>query len=239
MVGVQRRQSHPKSVTPSVPWGGKSVYVWLLDGTPSAIPPAAKRLGVSSVLVKSSDGPRWLGQLERCTSPFHDAGLTLGAWAYCYPTNITEQSDLIHRALSMADYLVIDAEVEFETAANGSHLASLLMEAVSDVKGKIGFTSFSIPSLHPHFPWQAFASGVSFAMPQCYWSEQGVTPQRSYTKGIDGYKGFGLPIVPVGECQGKATPSEIQEFVSLSAANPGVSFWEWYEASQSQLAAIG
>lgn len=213
------------------------MYVWELKGPPDKLAQQARMHGLSSVIVKSSDGDRWLAQIDQC-GEVKKLGMALGAWAYCYPSNILGQAELIKRALTIADYAVLDVEIEFEVSPNGARLATQLVDALADYKDRIGFTSFSIPSLHPHFPWREFSAGVSFSMPQCYWCEQGTTPQNSYTRGVTQYEKFGVPIVPVGECQGGATPAEIAQFVSLCKNEAGVSFWEWYEATPEQVAAI-
>ncbi|MHB1937052.1 MAG: hypothetical protein ACYCOR_10760 [Acidobacteriaceae bacterium] len=213
------------------------MYVWELKGPPDQLAHQAYLHNLDSLIVKSSDGDRWLAQIEQC-SEVQKLGMSLGAWAYCYPSNILGQADLIKRALTIADYAVLDVEIEFEVSPNGAKLATQLVDALADYKDRIGFTSFSIPSLHPHFPWVEFSAGVSFAMPQCYWVEQGTTPANSYYRGVTQYAKFDLPIIPVGECQGNATPEQIAQFSALCKNNVGVSFWEWYEATPQQLAAI-
>lgn len=224
--------------TTKVPWGGLSAYVWILSPNVAALATSAKKYGVESLIVKSSDGPRWLGSLERC-GPIKEAGLRLGAWAYCYPAPLAPQITLLERALEMADYLVLDVEIEFQNSKIGAGAAKELVAALAPHKDRLGFTSFASTRLHQSFPYREFANGCAFSMPQCYWAQEGVSVERAFSVGVDSYRALGLPVVPIGDCGKGAQPGDIEEFSRLASSLPGCSWWEWYEADGAQMAALG
>lgn len=140
------------------------------------------------------------------------------------------------------DWLVIDAEVEYESTS-GAAMATALFNALaaSSIAGAtFGYSSFGIPSYHTAFPWGVFSAHCQVAMPQVYWGEFGLAPAAALSKSLSDCASYGLPVAPAGQCYGSVTADEILAFgaTAVDAGLPGISFWSWQHASDALFEAI-
>lgn len=230
------------------PWQGKHMWIWVLDkvGTPDKVSEDSLRLGLSGVLIKAWDGylaGRFLEQLSSMVKPAHDLGLIVGAWGYSYGNNISGEVQAMKQALDAgADWLVIDAETEYETP-RGPEKAIALAKALKETLKQdvpLGYTTFAIPRYHPRFPYREFSSFCAVCLPQIYWEIMGMPLDQAINLSITGLSSYGLPIAPVGQSFGPVTPAEISAFASACKAHnlEGISYFSWQDASAPQLDAI-
>src|SRR5207245_692619 len=95
---------------------GTGMWIWYVGrssgGDLAAIVARAKRYGVGTLFVKSSDGRTWWQQFStQLLRRLKAAGLRVCAWQYVYGDSPVAEADLGARAAQTgADCLVIDAE---------------------------------------------------------------------------------------------------------------------------------
>ncbi|MGI6620631.1 MAG: hypothetical protein ACOX35_04165 [Bacillota bacterium] len=234
---------------PTHPWEGKHIWIWMLSqaGPLEHLIRRAVNMGLSGLLVKAWDGGTsglFLEQLQQLAGPAHDAGLVVGAWGYSYGNNISGEVKAMRKALDAgADWLVIDAEKEYESR-EGKHKALELGLQLTRAIGTdlpLGYTTFALPQYHENFPYAEFSSFCSVCLPQVYWGAMNIPLEEAFAlclRALDKYK---LPLAPVGQCYGKVTPDEIVRFAELAWANGlrGISYYDWQHASEAQLEAVG
>ncbi|OAT84846.1 hypothetical protein [Desulfotomaculum copahuensis] len=229
----------------SEPWRGKYVWIWQLDqsGEPRQIITRALGMGLTGLLVKGWDGSRYWPQIGSIAGPAHDAGLLVGAWGYSYGTDPRGEAKAAAQAVAAgADWLVVDAEEEYEKPA-GADMATRLGTAFRNIFSGIpvGYTSFGIPDLHPEFPWDEFSRWCDAVLPQVYWGLFKMTPEVALSRCLAGLKQFYKPVVPAGQCYGEVATDEIVRFGRLAenAGLPGISYYDWQHARSVQLEAVG
>lgn len=216
-------------------------------GPPGHIVRRAVDLKLSGLLVKAWDGGTsglFLDQLEQVLGPAHDAGLLVGAWGYSYGNNISGEVRAMQRALRAgADWLVIDAEDEYESREGGKRALSLGLELTRNLGPKVslGYTTFALSQYHDTFPYAEFSSFCSVCLPQIYWGLMGFPLDEAFGMTLRGLAKHRLPVAPVGQCYGEVAPGEIIRFSELARVNdlPGISYYSWQHASESQLTAVG
>lgn len=232
----------------TAPWEGKQMWIWELDkvlgGSPPAIINAAKSMGLTGLLVKAWDSVNYWSQFDRIAAPARAVGLTMGAWGYSYGNKIAGEITAMERAVTAgADWLVIDAEIEYESGA-GNTMANTLFAAIAASSSlsslKLGYSSFGIPSYHSSFPWSTFSARCHAALPQVYWGDFNMAPARALAKCLSECSSYGLPVAPVGQSYGPVMPEEITAFgaAAKTAGCSGISFWSWQHATDAMLTAI-
>jgi hypothetical protein len=227
------------------PWEGKQIWIWELDrsGPVDQVVSQAVSLGLAGLIVKGWDGAAFWPQIGEVAKGAHAAGLIVCAWGYSYGRDPAGEAVAARQAVAAgADWLVIDAEAEYEGAA-GPAMADGLKAAFQGQFGHavpIAYTSFGLPEYHSGFPFASFA-WCSVALPQVYWGEWGLSAVPALTSSLAGYRRFGLPVAPVGQLYGSVAARDIMSFlqVAANASCPGVSFFNWQEAGPGNLAAVG
>lgn len=224
----------------SKPWEEKQVWIWEIEqcagGDTGAIVTAAGAMGLSGLIVKAWDGANYWSQIERIVGPARKAGLTVGAWGYSYGQNIQGEIGAMQRAAAVdPDWLVIDAEIEYESA-NGGAMATSLFNALgagSLNRAVLGYSSFALPEYHPQFPYDVFDKHCQVALPQVYWGEMRMAPTAALERCRSEHTRYQLPVAPVGQCYGSVSPEEILAFgtAAKSARLPGISFWSLQHAT--------
>ncbi len=231
------------------PWDGKHVWIWILSqaGPPNHIVRRAVDMGLSGLLVKAWDGGTsglFLDQLKQMIEPAHNAGLSIGAWGYSYGNNIVGEAKAMQKALDAgADWLIIDAEHEYESREGKSKALKLGLE-VTRVIGTgvaLGYSTFALPQYHDNFPYPEFSSFCSVCLPQVYWGLMSFSLDEAFAMCLRGLAKYKLPVAPVGQCYGTVSPGEIVRFSELARANnlQGISYYDWQHASEAQLDAVG
>jgi len=229
------------------PWDGKQFWIWELDqcsgGDVGAIVAAAKSAGLSGLIVKAWDGSNYWSQIERIVGPARKAGLAVGAWGYSYGQNIQGEAGAMQRAVAAGpDWLVIDAEIEYESATGRAAATALFdaLEAASLSNCLLAYTTFALPEYHPQFPYDLFSRHCQVALPQVYWGDMGMAPDAALKRCLSAHAGYGLPVAPVGQSYGAVTQAEILTFGNIAESSrvPGISFWSWQHATGAMCEAI-
>ncbi len=231
------------------PWEGKHIWIWILTqaGPPDHIIRRAVNMGLSGLLVKAWDGGTsglFLDQFKQIIQPARDAGLIIGAWGYSYGNNIAGEGKAMLKAVNAgADWLVIDAEHEYEGREGRNKALELGIEATRVIGNQVplGYTTFALPQYHDTFPYREFSSFCSVCLPQVYWGLMNLSLDEVFAMCLRGLEKFKLPIAPVGQSYGEVTPGEIIRFSKLAKANnlEGISYYDWQHATEAQLDAVG
>jgi peptidoglycan hydrolase-like protein with peptidoglycan-binding domain len=248
----------PKVIVPvpSAPSGGVSsgtaldgqgMWIWYVSqssgGSVPAIIARAKAAGVSTVFVKSSDGPSnyWSQFSPQLVAEMHAAGLKICAWQYVYGTNPAGEAALGAEAVANgADCLVIDAESEYE-----GHYAAA-QTYIKDLRAKIGaayplaLASFPYVSYHESFPYSVFLGpeGAQYNAPQMYWKAIGDSVDTVYANTYIANRMYGRQIFPLGQTYENVSASDLLRFreEAVDYGATGWSFWDWQETSSAQWA---
>lgn len=229
------------------PWFGKHMWIWQLEecegGNVAAIIARAEDLGLTGLMVKAWDGGSYWSQFEQIAAAAKGAGLVMGAWGYSYGNNISGEVNSMERAVAAgADWLIIDAEAEYESQAGKDKALSLFRSlSVSSVNGiTLGYSSYAFTDLHTLFPYGVFSSFCNVALPQVYWGEFRMLPDMALNKSLQTYQQYNLPVAPVGQSYGSVTPDEILAFGKKAGdlGLPGISSWSWQHATNEMMSAI-
>ncbi|MDF9409342.1 MAG: hypothetical protein A4E52_00310 [Pelotomaculum sp. PtaB.Bin013] len=223
------------------PWEGKHIWIWELElcGAPQNVVNKAVALDLAGLLIKGWDGSNYWPQIESIVEKAHNAGLIIGAWGYSYGTNPSGEAEAARRCLAAgADWLVIDAEAEYEQYPSR---AQAVLKAFRLLGAPLGYSSFGIPSYHTGFPWQIFSEACAVAIPQVYWGDFGMTVDRALSSSLNGLMTYGLPVAPAGQLYDNVTADAIIRFADIckNAGLPGISYWSWQHADETKLAAVG
>lgn len=261
---------------------GKGDWIWEMLSCESALGVNSvqgvidheKSRGMGWITVKCGDGNSIWGQFNAdLVNRAHTAGLKIFGWAYAYggghdpygPSTVAGETAVAKNALSLgADGFIIDAESEYEAlgASSGAAAATQYCQGIRAAYPDtfLAYAPFPIISYHSAFPYVAFGKYCDAAMPQDYWTDIGVTPQRMVswmdsewsTAEVSwinsGHADSVKPIVPIGQAFGGTPGSEITAFVNLLKTDPtpssisgfgGVSFWSCQHHNADEWNAIG
>ena len=162
------------------------MWIWYVSrssgGDPARIARKARRRGIETVYIKSSDGSSSWSQFSRgLVSYLHARGLRVCAWQFVYGIHPGAEARRGAEAVRKgADCLVVDAESTYE----GRYAAA--DKYVDKLRRKIGgrfptaLTSFPFVDYHPGLPYSVFLGpgGVRYNLPQLYWHTIGVRRRR-------------------------------------------------------------
>jgi len=220
---------------------GRGMWIWYISrsagGTLSSIVSTARSYGVSTLIIKSSDGPTMWSQFNSSVvSTLHAAGLRVCAWQYLYGNHPLLEAQVGAQAVhDGADCLVIDAESEYE----GKYVAA--QSYITQLRKLIGqsypvaLAGFPYVDYHPGFPYSVFLGpgGAQYNSPQMYWMDIGTTVTNVYAHTY-AYNGvYGRAIDPLGQVYQNPPLGQLIRFRQLSRTYgaAGVSWWDWQEAS--------
>ena len=227
---------------------GDGMWIWYVSqssgGTVKSIAARAKKSGIETVFIKSSDGRNYWSQFNSSfVQSLKAKGLKVCAWQYVYGRNPWPEAGNGSRAAKAgADCLVIDAEAEYE----GKYAAaSTYMTRLRKLVGKrfpIGLAGFPYVDYHPAYPYSVFLGpgGAQFNVPQMYWKAIGVSVDFifSHTYLYNGI--YSRPIAPLGQTYQSPSSSELIRFRDLASAYgaPGLSWWSWQSTGSTGWAAL-
>jgi Putative peptidoglycan binding domain len=230
------------------PLAGRAMWIWELPytngGNLSSIIASAKRYGVGTLLIKSSDGTsEWSQFTPQLVSALHANGLRVCAWQYVYGSHpVTEAYMGAAAVRDGADCLVIDAESEYE----GKYIAA--QSYIGRLRKLIGFgyplalAGFPYIDYHPGFPYSVFLGpgGAQFNAPQMYWKDIGVSVDAVFAHTYSYNLIYGRPIYPLGQVYSRPPVRQIVRFRQLSRAYgaSGLSWWDWQEATDADWIAV-
>ena len=223
---------------------GQWLWVWEVSasGGIDAIIAQAKATKMTGLIIKSFDGDAVWTQFSDSANAVKAAGLRLGAWGYVYNTNLAQTAVAAKAAITAgAEFVVFDAEIEFETpqgAADAKSLGGYARALMPDVT--IGYTTFALPDDHTQFPYAQFSQWCDFAMPQVYWADAGMQPQAMLGASVQQLSGYGKRIFPVGQAYVPAAAVEVAEFGAACAEHwiEGVSWWDAQSSTPELQAAV-
>lgn len=249
------RKLHPPPPPPSQPtpapiepapsgtaFDGQGMWIWYLSksdgGNLAELAEQAHAAGVTTVFVKSSDGPEnyWSQFSPELVSQLHEAGLKVCAWQFVYGTNPIGEANLGAKAVSAgADCLVIDAESTYEGRYGAAQRYIRSLREQIGQSYPVGLASFPYVDYHESFPYSVFLGpeGAQFNVPQMYWKDIGTSVAEVYVHTYEQNLVYERPIMPLGQTYSKPSNGELVAFRSLASAygSSGLSFWDWQETT--------
>jgi Putative peptidoglycan binding domain len=225
----------------SDPLSGRGMWIWYVSrssgGTASSIAATARQYGVSTVMIKSGDGPNMWSQFNRSlVSTLHADGLRVCAWQYVYGNHPLGEAHVGFQAAQVgADCLIIDAEGEYE----GKYIAA--QSYISWLRHLVGqsypvaLAGFPYVDYHPGFPYSVFLGpgGAQYNWPQMYWKDIGTSVGGVYEHTYTYNQVYERAIDPLGQVSENPPMGQIIRFRQLSRTYgaAGVSWWDWQQAS--------
>jgi Putative peptidoglycan binding domain len=220
---------------------GRGMWIWYVSrsagGTLSSIIATARHYGVSTLVIKSSDGPTMWSQFNpSVVSTLHAAGLHVCAWQYVYGNHPLEETQVGAQAVrDGADCLEIDAESEYE----GKYVAA--QSYITQLRKLIGpnypvaLAGFPYVDYHPGFPYSVFLGpgGAQYNSPQMYWVDIGTSVNNVYAHTYAYNDVYERPIDPLGQVYENPPLGQLIRFRQLSRTYgaAGVSWWDWQQAT--------
>lgn len=228
---------------------GHGMWIWELSrvegGDITALVNRARAAGISTVFVKSSDGPasRWPQFNPQLVAALHANGIRACAWQFVYGNDPLAEAALGADAVADgADCLVIDAESQYKGKYAAAQQYITALRAALGPAYPLGLTSFPYVDYHPTLPYSVFlAPGAAQAnLPQVYWKDIGGTVDAVSARTLAQNRIYGAPIAPLGQTYGDAPPADIARFRSLWAAygSAGLSWWSWQHTTEPGWAAL-
>ena len=221
---------------------GRYVWIWELSrsekGNIASLVQKAHDLGLAGYILKAHDGSSFWQQAY-ALQELKSAGISCGAWGYCYGKNVSGEIAVIEKVTALEpDFYVMDVEAEFEPSSM-RNTAEQILTGIKDISVPLGYTSFAIPSLHT-VPFDIFSEYCKFTMPQIYWALMRWDIMKAFSTSMSQYSAFGLPVYPIGQITSDVAAKDIQEFNSLCTTEniPLISYWDYQEAGSIQLDAI-
>ncbi len=242
-VRARRRAS---AQTPSAPptgtaFDGDGMWIWESwkseGGSVDAIADRARRAGIRTVFVKSSDGANmWRQFTPALVSALKARGLSVCAWPYVYGNRPVEEARNSVRAVQRgADCLAIDAEGEYEGKYRSARTYMRLLRQGVGARFPLSLAGFPYVDYHGAFPYSVFLGpgGAQFNQPQMYWKAIGASVDRVYAHTYRWNRIYQRPIVPLGQTYMRPSTAELLRFRSLARAfgASGLSWWDWQETS--------
>jgi hypothetical protein len=235
------------------PYRGDGMWIWYVSkasgGRLSRIAKKAKRHGIRTLYIKSSDGATSWDQFTRgLVRYFHRRGLRVCAWQYVYGSRPGAEAKRGAQAVNKgADCLVIDAEAEYE----GRYKAA--DRYVDKLRHRVGrhfptaLSGFPYVDYHPSFPYSVFLGpgGARFNLPQVYWHAIGVGVREADRHTVRYNRVYKRGIYPLGQTYrdegGRPTTKQIRRFrrLAISFGFRGVSWWSWQHTTRKQWRALG
>ena len=220
---------------------GRGMWIWYVSrsngGTLSSIISSARRYGISTLMIKSSDGPTvWSQFNSSLVSTLHASGMHVCAWQYVYGNHPLLEAQAGAAAVQDgADCLVVDAESEYE----GKYVAA--QSYITQLRKLIGqsfpvaLAGFPYVDYHPGFPYSIFlgAGGAQYNTPQMYWVDIGTSVNTVYAHTYAYNTVYRRPIDPLGQVYENPPLGQLIRFRQLSRTYgaAGVSWWDWQQAT--------
>ena len=227
---------------------GRGMWIWYVSrssgGTLSGIIATARQYGVSTVMIKSSDGPTMWSQFNpTLVSTLHSAGLRVCAWQYVYGNHpLLEAQVGAQAAHDGADCLIIDAESEYEGKYVAAESYMTRLRQLVGASYPVALAGFPYIDYHPGFPYSVFLGpgGAQYNSPQMYWMDIGTSVGAVYEHTYAYNNVYGREIDPLGQVYRNPPMGQIIRFRQLSRTYraAGVSWWNWQQASTAGWRAI-
>jgi hypothetical protein len=224
------------------------MWVWYVSqsdhGNLDRIAARARKAGVTTLFIKSSDGTGvWRQFTKALVKKLHKRGLRACAWAYVYGRHPILEAKAARTAIQRgADCFVIDAEAEYEGryASADKYMRRLRTYAGPDFP--IGVAPFPYVDYHPAFPYSVFLGprGAQFNLPQMYWRAIGTGVKTVFQHTYSYSTLYAKPIYPLGQTYGGVTRKALIKFRRYTQLyqGRGLSWWSWQATSSLGWAAL-
>jgi hypothetical protein len=226
------------------PLSGRAMWIWELQSTPSSIVATAHQYGVSTVIIKSSDGTgMWSQFTSTLVGALHAGGIRVCAWQYVYGNHPIFEAQAGAAAVhDGANCLVIDAEVEYDGKyAQAQQYMTALRKAVG-WHYPLALAGLPYVDYHPAFPYSVFLGrgAAQYNAPQMYWADIGTTVDGVFAHTYVWNRPYNRPIFPLGQVYNAPPQRQIVRFRQISRyyGARGVSWWDWQLAPVSAWRAI-
>lgn len=227
---------------------GRGMWIWYVSrssgGTVSGIVATARRYGMSTLIIKSSDGPTMWSQFNSSlVSSIHASGFRVCAWQYVYGNHPLEEAQVGAEAVhDGADCLVIDAEGEYQGKYVAAQSYITQLRKLIGTSYPVALAGFPYIDYHPGFPYSVFLGpgGAQYNSPQMYWKDIGTSVNAVYAHTYAYNRVFEREIDPLGQVYQNPPMGQIIRFRQLSRTYgaAGVSWWNWQQASTAGWKAI-
>jgi peptidoglycan hydrolase-like protein with peptidoglycan-binding domain len=224
------------------------MWIWELGssngGNVNSIVAKARHNGVSTVMIKSGDGASAWSQFSRAlVSTLHARGLRVCAWQYVYGVHPGGEAKVGAAAVADgADCLLIDAESEYEGRYVSAQTYIRTLRQLIGASFPVALAGFPYVDFHPAFPYSVFLgpAGAQYNVPQMYWFDIGTSVDRVYAHTYAFNRIYQRTISPLGQVYNSPPVRDIRRFRQLSRpyGAPGVSWWDWQEATNGQWRAV-
>jgi hypothetical protein len=227
---------------------GRGMWIWYVSrssgGTVSGIVATARHYGVSTLIVKSSDGPTMWSQFNSSlVSSAHASGFRVCAWQYVYGNHPLLEAQVGAQAVhDGADCLVIDAEGEYQGKYMAAQSYITQLRKLIGASYPVALAGFPYIDYHPGFPYSVFLGpgGAQYNSPQMYWKDIGTSVNSVFAHTYAYNRIFEREIDPLGQVYQNPPMGQIIRFRQLSRTYgaAGVSWWNWQQASTAGWKAI-
>ncbi len=224
------------------------MWIWVLSesdgGNLSAIIADSKRYGISTLIIKSSDGTSiWPQFNSQVVQRLHAAHMNVCAWQYVYGAHpIMEAKAGAAAVADGADCLMIDAESEYQGRYVQAQAYIKELRALIGPSFPVALAGLPYIDYHPGFPYSVFLGpgGAQYNEPQMYWRDIGTTVPALYKHNYDFNELYQRPISPLGQVYNSPPTIQVYRFRAISRYYGGgaVSWWDWQEAGPAQFAAV-
>ena len=246
----KHRQSRRRGAAGSAnAFARRSMWIWELanssGGNLGSIVASARQFGVGTLMIKSSDGTSFWGTqfTAQLVRTLHASGIKVCAWQYIYGNHPVTEAYMGAAAIrDGADCLIIDAESEYEGKYVPAQTYMTRLRSLIGASFPVALAGFPYVDYHPAFPYSVFLGpgGAQYNVPQMYWRDIGTTTDAVFAHTYAFNEPYGRPIYPLGQLYGHPAMHQIVRFRQLSRAYgaPGISWWDWQEASASEWGAL-
>ena len=229
------------------PLDGDGMWIWYVSrsgGDADSIADTARRYGLETVLIKSSDaGNYWEQFSPGLVAALQARGLDVCAWPFVYGSVPREEAQVSERAIEAgANCLVIDAETHYEGRYGA---ADTYVQALRNRVGDgfpLALASFPYVDYHPAFPYSVFLGegGAELNAPQVYWRAIGDSVKGALSHTYRWNLPYGRPIFPIGQTYQDPPRSQLVDFrrQAMARGAGGVSWWSWQETSAGEWRAL-
>jgi hypothetical protein len=246
--GGQSPTSRKAPQQPIIPFAERGMWIWVLASTDggnlASIVTDARRYGIQTLIIKSGDGTGLWSQFNpQVVSVLHANHLRVCAWQYVYGDHPAAEAQVGAAAVhDGADCLVIDAEAEYQGKYVQAQTYISDLRSLIGANFPVGLAGFPYIDYHPSFPYSVFLGpgGVQYNMPQMYWRDIGTTTDGVFAHTYAYNRIYGRPIAPLGQLYNSPPAHQITRFRQLSRiyGAPGVSWWDWQEATPGAWQAV-
>jgi Putative peptidoglycan binding domain len=216
---------------------GRGMWIWYVSrssgGTLSSIVATARKYGVSTLMIKSGDGPTMWSQFNpSLVSSLHASGLRVCAWQYVYGNHPLLEAQVAAQAVhDGADCLIIDAESEYEGKYVAAQSYITRLRQLVGQSYPVALAGFPYIDYHPGFPYSVFLGpgGAQYNSPQMYWVDIGTSVNSLYAHTYAYNRVYEREIDPLGQVWQNPPMGQIIRFRQLSRTYgaAGVSWWNW------------